>query len=302
MIITIDDNSGFCFGVTSAILAAERELQKGQLFCLGDIVHNGQEVQRLEQLGLETIDYDDLRTLHNVRVLFRAHGEPPSTYSIAQRNGIEIIDASCPVVLKLQKRIRDTYQTLHGKNTGAQIVIFGKKGHAEVIGLEGQTNNTAIVIEGINDLHKLDYTKPIYLFSQTTKSVDEFQQIVKEIEELRLAVGKRDMGIDSQDVAFEYHDTICRNVANRVKKLQDFARSNDVVIFVGGQKSSNAKVLYNHCLEVNSCTIFVSSMEDLTPEILQRCHDAERVGICGATSTPKWLMQQIKSRLETTNH
>lgn len=301
MIITIDDNSGFCFGVTSAILAAERELQKGQLFCLGDIVHNGQEVQRLEQLGLETIDYDDLRTLHNVRVLFRAHGEPPSTYTIAQRNGIEIIDASCPVVLKLQKRIRDTYQTLHGKNTGAQIVIFGKKGHAEVIGLEGQTNNTAIVIEGINDLHKLDYTKPIYLFSQTTKSVDEFQQIVKEIEELRLAVGKRDIGIDSQDVAFEYHDTICRNVANRVKKLQDFARSNDVVIFVGGQKSSNAKVLYNHCLEVNSCTIFVSSMEDLTPEILQRCHDAERVGICGATSTPKWLMQQIKSRLET-NH
>lgn len=282
-------------------MAAERELQKGQLFCLGDIVHNGQEVQRLEQLGLETIDYDDLRTLHNVRVLFRAHGEPPSTYSIAQRNGIEIIDASCPVVLKLQKRIRDTYQTLHGKNTGAQIVIFGKKGHAEVIGLEGQTNNTAIVIEGINDLHKLDYTKPIYLFSQTTKSVDEFQQIVKEIEELRLAVRKRDMGIDSQDVAFEYHDTICRNVANRVKKLQDFARSNDVVIFVGGQKSSNAKVLYNHCLEVNSCTIFVSSMEDLTPEILQRCHDAERVGICGATSTPKWLMQQIKSRLET-NH
>ena len=302
MIITIDDNSGFCFGVTSAILAAERELQKGQLFCLGDIVHNGQEVQRLEQLGLETIDYDDLRTLHNVRVLFRAHGEPPSTYTIAQRNGIEIIDASCPVVLKLQKRIRDTYQTLHGKNTGAQIVIFGKKGHAEVIGLEGQTNNTAIVIEGINDLHKLDYTKPIYLFSQTTKSVDEFQQIVKEIEELRLAVRKRDMGIDSQDVAFEYHDTICRNVASRVKKLQDFARSNDVVIFVGGQKSSNAKVLYNHCLEVNSCTIFVSSMEDLTPEILQRCHDAERVGICGATSTPKWLMQQIKSRLETTNH
>ena len=283
-------------------MAAERELQKGQLFCLGDIVHNGQEVQRLEQLGLETIDYDDLRTLHNVRVLFRAHGEPPSTYSIAQRNGIEIIDASCPVVLKLQKRIRDTYQALHGKNTGAQIVIFGKKGHAEVIGLEGQTNNTAIVIEGINDLHKLDYTKPIYLFSQTTKSVDEFQQIVKEIEELRLAVGKREMGIDRQDIAFEYHDTICRNVANRVKKLQDFARSNDVVIFVGGQKSSNAKVLYNHCLEVNSCTIFVSSMEDLTPEILQRCHDAERVGICGATSTPKWLMQQIKSRLEATNH
>jgi 4-hydroxy-3-methylbut-2-enyl diphosphate reductase len=300
VIITIDDNSGFCFGVTSAILAAERELQKGQLFCLGDIVHNGQEVQRLEQLGLETIDYDDLRTLHNVRVLFRAHGEPPSTYSIAQRNGIEIIDASCPVVLKLQKRIRDTYQTLHGKNTGAQIVIFGKKGHAEVIGLEGQTNNTAIVIEGINDLHKLDYTKPIYLFSQTTKSVDEFQQIVKEIEELRLAVRKRDMGIDSQDVAFEYHDTICRNVANRVKRIQNFASSNDVVIFVGGQKSSNAKVLYNHCREVNNSTVFVSSIADLSDDILRQCHAAERVGICGATSTPKWLMGQIRSHIENT--
>lgn len=288
MIITIDDNSGFCFGVTTAIQTAERELQKGPLFCLGDIVHNGQEVERLDKLGLETIDYDDLRTLHNVRVLLRAHGEPPSTYHIAKRNNIEIIDASCPVVLHLQKRIRDTYQAHYGKNTGAQIVIFGKKGHAEVIGLEGQTNNTAIVIESIHDLDLLDFTRPIYLFSQTTKSVEEFEQIVAEIKR-RKAKG--------EEVVFEYHNTICRNVANRVKRLQDFARSNDVVIFVGGQKSSNAKVLYHNCLEVNSCTIFVSSASDLTPEILQLCHNAERVGICGATSTPKWLMESVSEAI-----
>ena len=299
MKITIDENSGFCFGVTTAIETAERELQKGQLFCLGDIVHNGQEVERLDKLGLETIDYDDLRTLHNVRVLLRAHGEPPSTYHIAKRNNIEIIDASCPVVLHLQKRIRETYQTLHGKSTGAQIVIFGKKGHAEVIGLEGQTNNTAIVIESINDISKLNFTCPIYLFSQTTKSVEEFEAIVEEIKRRRTAVKNLESGVESQDTAvFEYHNTICRNVANRVKRLQDFARSNDVVIFVGGKKSSNAKVLFNNCLEVNSCTLFVSSTDDITLEILQQCHAAERVGICGATSTPKWLMEQIRCSLE----
>ena len=309
MIVTIDDNSGFCFGVTTAIQTAENELQKGPLFCLGDIVHNGQEVERLASLGLETIDYDDLRTLHNVRVLLRAHGEPPSTYHIAQRNNIEIIDASCPVVLHLQKRIRETYQANHGKNTGAQIVIFGKKGHAEVIGLEGQTNNTAIVIESISDLHLLDFTRPIYLFSQTTKSVEEFEQIVAEINRRKAKGGRAPhdtsvvgdpaeaMRQGGEEVVFEYHNTICRNVANRVKRLQDFARSNDVVIFVGGQKSSNAKVLYNNCLEVNPCTIFVSSALDLTPEILQQCHNAERVGICGATSTPKWLMESVSEAI-----
>ena len=287
MTVTIDEYSGFCFGVTAAIEAAERELQKGQLFCLGDIVHNGQEVERLDKLGLETIDYDDLRTLHNVRVLLRAHGEPPSTYHIAKRNGIEIIDASCPVVLKLQKRIRDTYLQHHGKESGAQIVIFGQKGHAEVIGLEGQTNNTAIVIEGVQDLDKIDINRPIYLFSQTTKSVEGFQAIVEAIK----AKGER--------VVFEYHDTICRNVANRVKRIQDFAKSQDVVLFVGGKKSSNAKVLYNHCLEVNSCTIFVSSVADISDEILQQCHAADKVGICGATSTPKWLMEEIRCYLES---
>ena len=291
MKVTIDEYSGFCFGVTSAIEAAERELQKGLLFCLGDIVHNGQEVERLDRLGLVTIDYDDLRTLRNVRVLLRAHGEPPATYRIAEQNGIEIIDASCPVVLKLQKRIRDTYMLHHG--TDAQIVIFGQKGHAEVIGLEGQTNNTAIVIESLNDLERLDFTKPIYLFSQTTKSVEEFRAIVKAIE------ANRRVGEEARDIepTFEYHDTICRNVANRVKRLQDFARSNDVVVFVGGKKSSNAKVLYNHCLEVNPSTVFVSSVDDLTDEMIGMCHSVERVGICGATSTPKWLMEQIKLKV-----
>ena len=291
MTVTIDEYSGFCFGVTAAIEAAERELQKGQLFCLGDIVHNGQEVARLDKLGLETIDYDDLRTLHNVRVLLRAHGEPPSTYMIAKQNGIEIIDASCPVVLKLQKRIKETYLQHHG--TGAQIVIFGKKGHAEVIGLEGQTNNTAIVIERVEDIDKIDITRPIYLFSQTTKSVEGFHEIVEEIK------AKRDKEVNGEETVFEYHDTICRNVANRVKRIQDFAKSQDVVIFVGGKKSSNAKVLYHHCLEVNSCTVFVSSEEDLTEEILQQCHKAEKVGICGATSTPKWLMEQIKLKVDS---
>ena len=292
MKVTIDEHSGFCFGVTTAIETAECELQKGQLFCLGDIVHNGQEVERLDKLGLVTIDYDDLRTLHNVRVLLRAHGEPPTTYRIALQNNIEIIDASCPVVLKLQKRIRQTYMEHMGED--AQIVIFGQKGHAEVIGLEGQTNNTAIVVESVKDLNVLDYTKSIYLFSQTTKSIEGFGEIVSAIESKRL-----ESVTQSRETVFEYHDTICRNVANRVKRLQDFAQSNDVVVFVGGKKSSNAKVLYNHCLEVNASTVFVSSVDDLTGEIICKCHSVERVGICGATSTPKWLMEQIKSKIES---
>ena len=279
MKVTIDKYSGFCFGVTTAIETAERELQRGTLYCLGDIVHNGQEVERLDKLGLVTIDYDDLRTLHKVRVLLRAHGEPPSTYRIAQQNNIEVIDASCPVVLKLQKRIRDTYEMLHGNTQGAQIVIYGQKGHAEVIGLEGQTNNTAIVIESVADLSKVDMTKPIYLFSQTTKSVEEFHAIVKAIEANR-QISEEARSIET---IFEYHDTICRNVANRVKRLQEFARSNDIVIFVGGKKSSNAKVLFNHCLEVNPSTVFVSSVDDVTDELMARCHSVEKVGICGAT-------------------
>ena len=286
MTVTIDAESGFCFGVTSAIRKAEEELQNGQLFCLGDIVHNGQEVERLERLGLETIDYERLRELRGGRVLLRAHGEPPSTYDIARRNGVEVIDASCPVVKKLQDRIRETYR-LHPE---AQIVIFGKPGHAEVIGLQGQTGNTAIVVESEADLDKLEPARDVYLFSQTTMSVEAFRRIAE-------AIRGRVHGL------LEYHDTICRNVANRVEKLQAFARVQDLVVFVGGEKSSNAKVLFGHCRNANSGTIFVSSPEEITCERLQQAAgsvppETMKIGICGATSTPLWLMEECKKRIE----
>ena len=296
MVISIDSNSGFCFGVTSAIRTAENELQKGSLYCLGDIVHNGQEVARLEMKGLSTIDYDDLRTLPpRSRVLLRAHGEPPSTYWIAQQRGIEIIDATCPVVKKLQDRIRACYEAhKNDENLPPQIVIYGKPGHAEVIGLQGQTNDTALVIESAEQLDRLDFSRPIYLFSQTTKSVEGFNRLVEaiklKIEDLRLKI------------SFEYHDTICRNVANRVAQLQAFARSNDLVIFVGGSKSSNAKVLYQHCLEANPNTLFVSSADELN-NLTTKWSDSEadlRIGICGATSTPLWLMEKVKEEIEKT--
>ena len=295
MTCSIDTNSGFCFGVTRAIKAAESELNKGSLYCLGDIVHNGQEVARLEQLGLQTIDYDDLRTLpSHSRVLLRAHGEPPSTYWIAQQRGCEIIDATCPVVKKLQDRIRACYE-LH-KNDEAlppQIVIYGKPGHAEVIGLQGQTNNTAIVIENTEQLDKIDFARPIYLFSQTTKSVEGFKALVEAIRVRNIEISK----YRNIEIPFEYHDTICRNVANRVAQLQEFAKANDIVLFVGGTKSSNAKVLYNHCVEANPNTIFLSSPDDIDKNILARCQAVERVGICGATSTPLWLMERVSERL-----
>lgn len=307
MVISIDSNSGFCFGVTSAIRTAENELQKGSLCCLGDIVHNGQEVARLEKKGLSTIDYDDLRTLPpHSRVLLRAHGEPPSTYWIAQQRGIEIIDATCPVVKKLQDRIRACYEAhKNDENLPPQIVIYGKPGHAEVIGLQGQTNDTALVIESAEQLDRLDFSRPIYLFSQTTKSVEGFNRLVEaiklKIEDLRLKI------------SFEYHDTICRNVANRVSQLQAFARSNDLVIFVGGSKSSNAKVLYQHCLEANPNTLFVSSADELN-NLTTKWSNSEavcqpsgpsdeaglRIGICGATSTPLWLMEKVKEEIEKT--
>lgn len=287
MSITIDEHSGFCFGVTRAIKAAESELEKGSLYCLGDIVHNGQEVARLEMKGLATIDYDDLRTLPaHSRVLLRAHGEPPSTYWIAQQRGIEIIDATCPVVKKLQDRIKACYET--HKNDEAlppQIVIYGKPGHAEVIGLQGQTNNTAIVIESVDQLDRIDFTRPIYLFSQTTKSVEGFQELVEKISTCRHDV--------MSSCRFEYHDTICRNVANRVAQLQEFARANDIVLFVGGTKSSNAKVLYKNCVEANPNTIFISSPDEVDKIDLSTL----KVGICGATSTPLWLMEQVRDKL-----
>lgn len=305
MVISIDSNSGFCFGVTSAIRTAENELQKGSLYCLGDIVHNGQEVARLEMKGLSTIDYDDLRTLPpHSRVLLRAHGEPPSTYWIARQRGIEIIDATCPVVKKLQDRIRACYEAhKNDENLPPQIVIYGKPGHAEVIGLQGQTNDTALVIESAEQLDRLDFSRPIYLFSQTTKSVEGFQELVNAIEARRSLL--RDHVITSlreESAAFEYHDTICRNVANRVAQLQAFARSNDLVIFVGGSKSSNAKVLYQHCLEANPNTLFVSSADELN-NLTTKWSNSEaclRIGICGATSTPLWLMEKVKEEIEKT--
>lgn len=293
MIISIDEHSGFCFGVTSAIATAEKHLGQGQLFCLGDIVHNGQEVQRLEQLGLETIDYEQLRELRGGRVLLRAHGEPPSTYHIARDNQIEIIDATCPVVKKLQERIRHCYEQVVAAQEDAQILIFGKVGHAEVIGLQGQTANTAIVLESKDDLSKVDFTRAIYLFSQTTMSVSEFHEIVSLIESRIEPVTR-----------FEWHDTICRNVANRVDNLKAFAREQDLVIFVGGKKSSNAKVLYQHCCAANTNSIFVESAEDSTliAELAKRKSELSRpdfrIGICGATSTPLWLMQQVADSLK----
>lgn len=276
--------------MTGAIRRAENELQQtGQLYCLGDIVHNGQEVQRLEHLGLETIDYDDLRTIHHARVLLRAHGEPPSTYWIAEQNGNTIIDGTCPVVKRLQERIAATYNAHKHDEPRAQIVIFGKRGHAEVIGLQGQTNNTAIVIEKPEEAEALDFSRPIYLFSQTTKSVEDFHRLV---EKIQLKVKN-----DESAIPFEYFDTICRAVANRVEQLKQFAREQDIVLFVGGTKSSNAAVLFGHCKEANERCYFLTAPDDLKDELIDECRRSDKVGICGATSTPLWLMEQVRDKL-----
>ena len=254
-------------------------------------MHNGQEVKRLEQLGLETIDYDDLRTLHNIRVLLRAHGEPPSTYHIARNNGIEIIDATCPVVKKLQERIRKTYL----EHRDAQIVIYGKAGHAEVIGLQGQTNNTAIIIESEKDLDKIELNRDIYLFSQTTMSVEGFAALQEAI--------KSQITNHKSQIVLQAHNTICRNVANRVEKLKTFAAEQDLVLFVGGSKSSNAKVLFEHCREANPNTYFIENAADLQETlspITSNLSPSTKVGICGATSTPQWLMQEVADSLLAT--
>lgn len=288
MKIEIDKNSGFCFGVMRATSTAESELEKEQpLYCLGDIVHNGQEVERLTRLGLITIDHTELAKLQNARVLLRAHGEPPHTYKIAQKNSIKIIDATCPVVLKLQQKIKQAYTT----HPEAQIIIYGKIGHAEVIGLEGQTEGKAIVIEDENDLSKINFNRPIILFSQTTKSIEGFNQLVNTIKTKLSA---------SDNIHFEYHDTICRNVANRIPDIKKFATQFDVILFVAGAKSSNGKVLFNECLSVNQRTYLVSSPNELQTKWL---NNANSVGICGATSTPKWLMEAVKLQIESlVNH
>ncbi|MCQ2312582.1 MAG: 4-hydroxy-3-methylbut-2-enyl diphosphate reductase [Paludibacteraceae bacterium] len=301
--VTIDNTAGFCFGVTGAIRKAEEELKNGSLYCLGDIVHNGQEVARLADLGLVTIDNEQYQQLHHARVLLRAHGEPPATYETAKANDIDIIDASCPVVLNLQKRIRQTYEKT--KTDGGQILIFGQAGHAEVIGLQGQTHNTAIVIENESDLDKVDFSRPIYLFSQTTMSVEAFEAIS---EAVLKATGDRQQAVSPTPLppyppTPHIYDSICRNVANRVENIRSFAKQQDIVFFVGGKKSSNAKVLFEHCKAANPNSYFIEGPDDLKSE----CADAPlnsklstlnfKIGITGATSTPLWLMEQVRAAL-----
>ena len=275
--VEIDNGSGFCFGVTTAIKKAEEELSAGKkLYCLGDIVHNGMEVERLTELGLITINHEQLKDLHDVKVLLRAHGEPPETYELAKRNRIEIIDATCPVVLQLQKRIKKQFFN----NPDAQIVIFGKNGHAEVLGLVGQTKSEAIVIEHFDEVTQLDFSKDIYLYSQTTKSLDEFHRIIEYIQaHIR------------QGAIFKSFDTICRQVANRMPNIKRFAAQHDVVLFVSGRKSSNGKVLYNECKSVNPNSYHIENAGEIDLAWLAK---ANTVGICGATSTPKWLMEECR--------
>jgi len=276
--IEIDSKSGFCFGVINAIEKAEEQLSDGEtLYCLGDIVHNGREVSRLRHLGLQTIDHQQFAELHNTSVLLRAHGEPPATYQTANKNNIKLIDASCPVVLKLQNRIKTTYENI--KNSSAQIVIYGKKGHAEVNGLVGQTEYTAIVIENENELEQIEFQRDIYLFSQTTKSLEGFNSLVKIIKSKIV-----------QPAEFHYFDTICRQVANRIPNIKKFAAEKDIILFVSDPKSSNGKQLFECSKEVNPNSFFISSpaqVADLQIDL------TKKIGICGATSTPRWLMEKV---------
>ena len=287
MEVTIDVNSGFCFGVVFAIQMAEDELnQSGSLYCLGDIVHNNMEVERLEAKGLKIINHEQFAQLSNTKVLIRAHGEPPETYRTAIENNIELIDASCPVVLKLQNRIRNGYEHV-GEG---QIVVYGKEGHAEVNGLVGQTNGRAIIVESSDDLDKLDYSKPIQFFSQTTQPTEGFREMRAEIER-RIAEAGGD-----NPLQLESNDTLCRQVSNREPQLREFAAAHDVILFVAGKKSSNGWVLYNVCKEINPNSFFVSSWDEVN---LDWFETESRIGICGATSTPMWLMEEIASNLKS---
>lgn len=279
--VEIDRDSGFCNGVVSAIRKAEAELDlNGRLYCLGDIVHNSNEVDRLRAKGLITITHEELAALHDVKVLFRAHGEPPSTYELARRNNIEIIDATCPVVLMLQRRIKASFDSVDPR---PQIVIYGKTGHAEVNGLVGQTQGEAIVVEHPEDLDKIDLTRDTELYSQTTKSIEGLRTLSSIIEERKCP-----------DVKFTTHDTICRQVSNRVPKLISFARSHDVVLFVSGAKSSNGRILFAECLHVNPRSYHISNVSQLSIDMLK---NASSIGICGATSTPRWLMEDMKEEV-----
>jgi len=284
MNIQIDENSGFCFGVVYAIEMAESELENGaELYCLGDIVHNDMEVERLTKKGLRIIDHEELKNLRDCKVLIRAHGEPPETYLLAIENNIELIDASCPVVLKLQNRVKTAFDAAEEEE--GQMVILGKPGHAEVKGLLGQTENRAILITTKDDLHKIDYTKPIHFYSQTTKSTELFYSLRDEIIKRALENGNESV---------KANDTICRQVSNRAPQLRVFAKEYDVVIFVAGKKSSNGKVLYGVCKEENEQTHFISTIEELQPAWFD---SAQSVGICGATSTPMWLMEKTAEKI-----
>ena len=284
MKILIDDNAGYCFGVVKAIGTAEEELASaGRLFCLGDIVHNSAEVERLKQKGLQVIDHDMLRRLPaDSRVLIRAHGEPPATYAAARALGIRLIDATCPIVLALQSRIRQGYEAM--QRVGGQIVLFGKPGHAEVIGLNGQCDGQAIIVSREDDLGQIDFARPIRLYSQTTKSRDEYRHLIANIQ-ARLPEG-------ADFVAF---DTVCNRVANRAKELETFARSVDVLLFVAGANSSNGRYLYEYCRHVQPQTYLIATPDELQPQWIS---SATSVGISGATSTPRWLMESVKSKLE----
>jgi len=284
MKITIDQNSGYCFGVEYAIQMAEDELEESKtLYCLGDIVHNDMEVDRLFEKGLRIIDHEQLKELRDCKVLIRAHGEPPETYQIALKNNIELIDASCPVVLKLQNRVKNSYERI--KNNDGQVVIYGKQGHAEVAGLSGQTKSEAIVVMEDSDLDKIDFSKPSVLFSQTTKSTKGFYDMKSKIEDKYLSNSPK-----SLDESFEAHDSICRQVSNREPKMKTFAQEHDVIIFVSGKKSSNGKALYQVCKKQNERSYFISSSEELNPDWFKY---NDSVGICGATSTPMWLMEKV---------
>ena len=278
--IEIDSGSGFCFGVTTAISKAEEELSRSDtLYCLGDIVHNGMEVERLHLQGLQTIDHSQLSQLHDVKVLLRAHGEPPATYATAERNHIEIIDATCAVVLQLQRRIKRQYDD----NPQAQIVIFGKNGHAEVLGLVGQTDGNAIVVENLDDASHLCFDRDIYLYSQTTKSLDEFHALIAYIQ-----------AHISPQATFRSFDTICRQVANRMPNIAAFAARHDMILFVSGHKSSNGKVLFNECLRVNANSHHIEQPSEID---LHWLDGVKTIGICGATSTPKWIMEQCRDHI-----
>ncbi len=285
MEIKIDDNSGFCFGVELAVEKAEQEIARsGKIYCLEQIVHNDEEVKRLEKKGMITINHAELKRLKDVTVLIRAHGEPPETYEIAAQNNIRIIDASCPIVLGFQNKIKNVKR----RSEDNQVVIFGKKDHPEVVGLSGQIAHQAIIIEKEEDFSQIDFSKPVKFFSQTTKSKKEYKILIEKLSKLVNEHGNQS--------TYEVNNTICGQVAGRDKKLVEFSKQNDVIIFVGGTKSSNARTLYMLCKGVNERCYFISSVEQIQAAWF---FANDKVGICGATSTPKWLMEDAKNYILT---